>query len=98
MLVWSNIHYDRIAEIFDENQVEDDFDVTTWNRLESDHVLQGSKELCRKLKEEYHYFTDTSDFVVRCNQCGWIGQGEKAVVMHSKQTGHVAIEEIPDSS
>ncbi|KAI1847690.1 hypothetical protein JX266_006185 [Neoarthrinium moseri] len=97
VLVWSNIHYDRVAEIFDENQVEDDFDVTTWNCLESDHILKSAKDLCRKLKDEYHYFTDTSDFVVRCNQCGWIGQGENAVVMHSTKTGHIAIEEIPDS-
>ncbi|KAH8196043.1 hypothetical protein TruAng_009789 [Truncatella angustata] len=98
VLVWSNIHYDRVAEIFTEDQVDDSFDVTTWNRLESDHILQSAKDLCRKLKEEYHYFTDTSDFVVRCNQCGWIGQGEQSVVLHSKQTGHIAIEEIPDLS
>ncbi|KAI0127955.1 hypothetical protein BJ170DRAFT_683777 [Xylariales sp. AK1849] len=98
VLVWSNIHYDRIAEIFHENQVEDDFDVTTWNASESDHILESAKSLCKKLKDEYHYFTDTSDFVVRCNQCGWIGQGEKAVVTHSTKTGHIAIEEIPDSA
>ncbi|KAK9789064.1 hypothetical protein SCARD494_09263 [Seiridium cardinale] len=98
VLVWSNIHYDRVAEIFTEDQVDDAFDVTTWNCLESDHVLQNAKDLCRKLKEEYHYFTDTSDFVVRCNECGWIGQGERAVVVHSTKTGHTSIEEIPDMS
>ncbi|KAI4592483.1 ubiquitin-specific protease otu1 [Pestalotiopsis sp. 9143b] len=98
VLVWSNIHYDRVAEIFTEDQVDDSFDVTTWNCRGSDHILQSAKDLCRKLKDEYHYFTDTSDFVVRCNQCGWIGQGERAVVVHSTKTGHVAIEEIPDTN
>ncbi|KAH8653314.1 hypothetical protein BX600DRAFT_440400 [Xylariales sp. PMI_506] len=98
VLVWSNIHYDRIAEIFDESQVEDEFDVTTWNVADSDNILEASRTLCKKLKDEYHYFTDTSDFVVRCNQCGWIGQGEKAIVIHSSKTGHIAIEEILDST
>lgn len=97
VLVYSNIHYDRVAEIFDEDQVGADFDVTTWSVAESDHIIENAKKLCKRLKDEFHYYTDTSGFVVRCNDCGWIGQGEKAVVEHSRTTGHIRIEEIPDN-
>lgn len=94
--MWSNIHYDRVAGVFTEDQVDDSFDVVTWEASRSDNILQGALDLCRKLRDEYHYFTDTNDFVIKCNQCGWIGQGEKAAVVHATKTGHTAIEEIPD--
>ncbi|KAI1501540.1 hypothetical protein F5X99DRAFT_382248 [Biscogniauxia marginata] len=100
ILVYSNIHYDRIAEIFVEGQEVMEFDVTRWpaGDGESDHVLARAQELCRKLKDEHHYYTDTSDFVVMCNQCGWIGQGQKALAKHSLETGHSEISEIADTT
>ncbi|KAI2602694.1 OTU-domain-containing protein [Hypoxylon sp. NC1633] len=97
VLVYSNVHYDRVAEIFVEGQVEMDFDVTRWAVDGSDHVLAHTQQMCQKLKEEHHYYTDTSDFVVMCNQCGWIGQGEKALARHSLETGHSEISEIKDN-
>jgi ubiquitin thioesterase OTU1 len=97
VLVWSNIHYDRIAEIFDEEQVGVDFDVTTWSAFESNNVVENAKKLCQRLKDEFHYFTDTSDFLVKCMQCGVLIQGEQAIVEHSRKTGHTAIEEIIDN-
>ncbi|KAI0836798.1 OTU-domain-containing protein [Hypoxylon sp. FL0890] len=96
VLVYSNVHYDRVAEIFVEGQEEMDFDVTRWSVASSDHVIEHTKEMCGKLKAA-HYYTDTSDFVVRCNECKWIGQGEKALAQHSLATGHTSISEIKDT-
>ncbi|KAI1469216.1 OTU-domain-containing protein [Daldinia caldariorum] len=99
VLVYSNVHYDRVAEIFVEGQEEVDFDVTRWAADESsDHIIVHAQEMCRKLKEEHHYYTDTSDFVVMCNECGWIGQGQTALAKHSLSTGHSDISEIKDTA
>ncbi|KAI5853632.1 OTU-domain-containing protein [Durotheca rogersii] len=96
VLVYSNIHYDRVAEIFLEGQAAMDFDVNRWNVINSDHVIAHTRELCKKLRDEYHYFTDTTGMVVICNECKWIGQGEKAIAEHSRRTGHSSISEIAD--
>ncbi|KAI1340652.1 OTU-domain-containing protein [Xylariaceae sp. FL0016] len=97
IVVYSNVHYDRIAETFFEGQEDMDFDVTRWSVYTSDHFIEHAKKMCRELKEKHHYYTDTSDFVVTCNQCGWVGQGEKAVAQHSLATGHSQITEIQDT-
>ncbi|KAI1803557.1 OTU-domain-containing protein [Daldinia bambusicola] len=99
VLVYSNVHYDRVAEIFVEGQEEMEFDVTRWAADESsDHIIAHAQEMCRKLKEDHHYYTDTSDFVVMCNECGWIGQGQKALAEHSLSTRHSDISEIKDTA
>ncbi|KAI1371896.1 OTU-domain-containing protein [Hypoxylon crocopeplum] len=98
ILVYSNVHYDRVAEIFVEGQEVMEFDVTRWAVDGSDHVIAHTQEMCKKLKEEHHYYTDTSDFVVMCNECGWIGQGQKALATHSLHTGHSDVREIKDTS
>ncbi|KAI2471170.1 OTU-domain-containing protein [Annulohypoxylon bovei var. microspora] len=98
VLVYSNVHYDRVAEIFVEGQEVMEFDVTRWAVDGSEHVIEHTREMCRKLKEEHHYYTDTSDFVIMCNECRWIGQGQKALAEHAMQTGHSDISEIKDNS
>ncbi|KAK6953178.1 hypothetical protein Daesc_005478 [Daldinia eschscholtzii] len=99
VLVYSNVHYDRVAEIFVEGQEVMEFDVTRWAADESsEHIIAHAQEMCRKLKEEHHYYTDTSDFVIMCNECGWIGQGQKALAKHSLSTGHSDISEIKDTA
>ncbi|KAI0122325.1 OTU-domain-containing protein [Daldinia grandis] len=98
VLVYSNVHYDRVAEIFVEGQEVMEFDVTRWAADESsDHIIAHAQEMCRKLKEEHHYYTDTSDFVIMCNECGWVGQGQTALAKHSLSTGHSDISEIKDT-
>jgi len=98
ILVYSNIHYDRIAESLVPGSADVDFEVVRWDiDGRSEALLDKARELCRVLREEHHYFTDTSEFVVSCNTCGWIGQGEKQVVNHSRLTGHTDISEIMDS-
>ncbi|KAI0879835.1 OTU-domain-containing protein [Annulohypoxylon maeteangense] len=98
VIVYSNIHYDRVAEIFVEGQEVLEFDVARWAVDSSEHIITHTQELCKKLKEEHHYYTDTSDFVVMCNQCGWLGQGQKSLAEHAIQTGHSDISEIKDNS
>ncbi|KAI1207758.1 OTU-domain-containing protein [Annulohypoxylon truncatum] len=98
VIVYSNIHYDRVAEIFVEGQGSMEFDVARWAVDGSEHIIKHAQEMCKKLKEEYHYYTDTSDFVVTCNECGWLGQGQKALAEHAIQTGHTDISEIKDNS
>ncbi|KAI0106315.1 OTU-domain-containing protein [Hypoxylon sp. NC0597] len=97
VIVYSSIHYDRVAEIFVEGQEEMDFDVTRWAVDSSDHIIEHTKEMCARLRD-MHYYTDVSDFLVTCNECGWVGQGEKAVAKHSMATGHASISEIKDTT
>ncbi|KAJ1324334.1 ubiquitin thioesterase OTU1 [Microdochium nivale] len=97
ILVYSNIHYDRIAESLVPGSADADFEVVRWDVEGSEGHLEKARELCRILREEHHYFTDTSEFVVSCNECGWVGQGEKQVAMHATKTGHTDISEIADS-
>ncbi|KAI0165058.1 OTU-domain-containing protein [Hypoxylon sp. FL1284] len=94
VIVYSNVHYDRLAEVFVEGQEEMDFDVTRWAVDSSEHVLAHAKELCRILRDEHHYFTSTSDFIVQCDICKWVGQGQDSVIKHVNQTGHQSITEI----
>ncbi|KAI8957202.1 OTU-domain-containing protein [Daldinia sp. FL1419] len=98
VLVYSNVHYDRVAEIFVEGQEEMDFDVTRWAADESsENIVKHAQEMCRKLRDEHHYYTDTSDFVIMCNECGWVGQGQKSLAKHAMSTGHSDISEIKDT-
>lgn len=98
VLVYSNIHYDRVAEVFVEGQEAMEFDVTRWSADACDHVIFRTQEMCKKLRDEYHYYTDTSDFLVRCTVpgCDWIGQGQQAIAVHAAATGHKDIAEIAD--
>ncbi|KAI1090592.1 OTU-domain-containing protein [Rostrohypoxylon terebratum] len=98
VVVYSNVHYDRVVEIFVEGQASIEFDVARWVVDESDHIIKHAQEMCESLRKEHHYYTDTSDFVVTCNECGWLGQGEKSVIEHALQTGHKDVSEIKDNS
>ncbi len=84
-MLYSGIHYDRIAFSMDlTHPVE--VDVTKWSAYD-DEVLGKALELAEKLNR-LHYYTDTTDFVIRCEICNWIGQGTRDAVNHEKETGH----------
>ncbi|KAI0503321.1 hypothetical protein F5B22DRAFT_553530 [Xylaria bambusicola] len=97
VVVYSGVHYDRIAEAATEGvmgMVE--FDVTRWNALGNERILRHTQEnICQMLRDR-HYYTSVSDFVVVCNQCHEILQGEKAITQHARQTGHSGVTEIED--
>ena len=85
IILYSGIHYDRIAFTMDlSHPVE--VDVTKWS-ADDDEALQKARELAAKL-QNLHYYTDTTDFVIKCEVCNWIGQGTRDAAKHEKETGH----------
>lgn len=71
-----------------------DFDETKWD-VDNDAVVEMAQRLAKQLKDK-HYFTDTTDFVLKCDVpgCGWIGAGAAEASKHMKETGHSALSEL----
>lgn len=84
-LVYSGIHYDTIALSLPGMSPEED--VKQFEAPIKDELLPEAVELCRKLQEQ-HYFTDTSGFRLRCNDCGATLVGERGATEHAASTGH----------
>ena len=61
-------------------------DETRW-RTDDNEVLEKAVQLAQRL-QSLHYFTDTTDFVIKCEVCQWIGQGMKEAEKHRKETKH----------
>ncbi|KAG8158170.1 hypothetical protein KVR01_011931 [Diaporthe batatas] len=93
LLLYSGIHYDRIAFTMDLS-LPADFDETKWD-TGNDAVVEMAQRLAKQLKDA-HYYTDTTDFVLRCDVpgCGWIGAGAAQASKHMKETGHSALSEM----
>ncbi|EQB57920.1 OTU-like cysteine protease [Colletotrichum gloeosporioides Cg-14] len=103
ILVYSGIHYDRVAcspsePPYTHSDLPPELDRTNWSTSD-EAVLDKTRELIRKL-HEMHYFTDTVEFLLRCTVagCDWIGNGEKEANKHASQTGHMGFDEIKDVS
>lgn len=93
MLLYSGIHYDRIAFTMDIG-LPVDFDEVKWD-IDNEQVVEMARKLAKQLKDK-HYFTDTTDFVLKCDVpgCNWIGAGELEARKHMKETGHSALSEM----
>lgn len=92
ILVYSGIHYDTIAlspsdPPHEQAYAPPEFDTKVFDALD-DVILQAAVELCKVLQGR-HYYTDTGNFTVRCNVCGFSAQGEKGATQHATQTGHM---------
>ncbi|KAK1753527.1 ubiquitin thioesterase OTU1 [Echria macrotheca] len=85
IIVYSGIHYDRIAFCLDLSYPVE-VDVTKWG-VEDEEVIEKARELAQRL-QTMHYYTDTTDFVIKCEVCGWIGQGAKEAAQHERETSH----------
>ncbi|KAL2024746.1 hypothetical protein VTK56DRAFT_5567 [Thermocarpiscus australiensis] len=85
IILYSGIHYDRIAFCMDLSYPVE-VDVTRWP-TDDEEVLVKARELARRL-QGLHYYTDTTDFVIKCEVCDWIGQGTREAAKHEKETGH----------
>ncbi|KAK1638097.1 OTU-like cysteine protease [Colletotrichum phormii] len=101
ILVYSGIHYDRIAcspsePPYAHSDLPPELDRTNWSTAD-DEVLDRTRALIRKL-HEMHYFTDTTEFLLRCTVagCDWLGNGQKEANKHAKATGHMGFSEIKD--
>jgi ubiquitin thioesterase OTU1 len=85
IILYSGIHYDRIAFCMDLSYPIE-VDETRW-ATDDDAVLEKALELAQRL-QRLHYYTDTTDFVIKCELCNWIGQGTKEAAQHERETGH----------
>ncbi|GAP93403.1 putative OTU-like cysteine protease [Rosellinia necatrix] len=96
VVIYSGVHYDRVAEAATEGGIGMiEFDVTRWNTVGNERILRRTQDICKLLRDR-HYYTSVSDFVVVCNQCQDILQGEKAIAQHARLTGHSGVTEIAD--
>ncbi|KAK5625513.1 hypothetical protein RRF57_001229 [Xylaria bambusicola] len=97
VVVYSGVHYDRVAEATTEGAMGMvEFDVTRWNAVGNERILRYTQENICQILRDRHYYTSVSDFIVVCNQCHEILQGEKAITQHARQTGHSGVTEIED--
>ncbi|RWA07099.1 hypothetical protein EKO27_g7999 [Xylaria grammica] len=96
VVIYSGVHYDRVAEAATEGAMGMvEFDVTRWNVAGNERILRRTQDICQILRDR-HYYTSVSDFVVVCNQCHEVLQGEKAITQHVRATGHAGVTEIED--
>jgi ubiquitin thioesterase OTU1 len=86
-LVYSGIHYDTIAFVPSGSSTLDTGNDVKLFDSDDDVMLQAARELCGELKKA-HYFTNTKKFGIKCNTCGWKGNGEAAAVEHATATSH----------
>ncbi|KAI1419180.1 hypothetical protein F5Y12DRAFT_779229 [Xylaria sp. FL1777] len=97
VVIYSGVHYDRVAETAPEGAMGMvEFDVTRWNTVGNERILRYTQDICQILHDR-HYYTSVSDFVVVCNQCQEILQGEEAITQHARLTGHSGVTEIEDT-
>lgn len=102
ILVYSGIHYDRVAFTYSEAphkivSLPPEMDRTLWP-TDDDEVLQKTQELVKGLHQS-HYYTDTEGLILRCEVpgCDWIGSGQAEGSKHAQQTGHFELCEIRDT-
>jgi ubiquitin thioesterase OTU1 len=91
-LVYSGIHYDTIAFVPDGVSTLDTENDQKVFDASDDVLLEAARQLCGELRKK-HYYTDTQRFSIRCKQCQWKGNGEKAALEHAQSTGHNKLEE-----
>ncbi|KAF2786700.1 OTU-domain-containing protein [Melanomma pulvis-pyrius CBS 109.77] len=86
-LVYSGIHYDTIAFVpSGASTLDTENDVKLFDS-DDDVMIEAARQLCGELKKK-HYFTNTNKFGIKCNTCGWKGNGEMAAVEHATATQH----------
>lgn len=102
ILVYSGIHYDRVAFSYSENPHDNptlppEMDRTIWP-TDDDQVLEKTQDLVSKLNKA-HYYTDTEGLILKCDVpgCEWIGSGQLEGRKHAELTGHVDMSEVTDT-
>lgn len=91
ILVYSGIHYDAIAiSPSDPPHTHalnpPDFDTKVFSAFDP-VILEAATRLCHQLRDK-HYYTDTANFKVKCNQCGQLFTGQSGASQHAMQTQH----------
>ncbi|KAK8858770.1 hypothetical protein IAR55_002999 [Kwoniella newhampshirensis] len=86
VLVYSGIHYDALT--LSPLPVSPPSFHTTVFPLSDSSIIPTAEKLVGQLRAR-HYYTDTSNFDLRCNICRVGLKGEKGAREHAMQTGHV---------
>ncbi|KAF4512150.1 hypothetical protein G6O67_001326 [Ophiocordyceps sinensis] len=101
ILVYSGIHYDRVAFSYSEfphniTMLPPEVDRTVWSTSDADVLLKAHK-LVQKLHAA-HYYTDTDGLILKCDVpgCDWIGSGQLEGRKHAERTGHIELSEITE--
>ena len=101
ILVYSGIHYDRVAFTYSEYphkvaSLPPEMDRTIWP-TDDNEVLDKALSLVVKLNAA-HYYTDTEGLILKCDVsgCDWIGSGQLDGRRHAEETGHVEMSEVRD--
>lgn len=85
LLMYTGIHYDVLA-LTPAMEASGEFDQTRFS-TENSQLLQAGSQLANSLKKQRKY-TDTSNFTLKCNDCGKGLIGERDATSHASQTGH----------
>ena len=85
IVVYSGIHYDTIALNPFNSPPEDD--VKVFLDGIKDEVLSQAVQLCGMLKDR-NYYTDTAQFLIKCQICGEVCKGEQGAAEHASKTKH----------
>lgn len=85
-IVYSGIHYDAIA-MSPAEDAPPDWDQTQFSS--TDTVVQKAAQDLVAVLRKRSYFTDTSNFALRCHDCGIGLRGEKDAQAHAVKTKHV---------
>ncbi|CEJ82853.1 hypothetical protein VHEMI02899 [[Torrubiella] hemipterigena] len=103
ILVYSGIHYDRIAFSYSDYphkyaNLPPELDRALWPADDAD-VLNKASSLVEILHQT-HYYTDFQSLVLKCNipGCNWIGAGQREGQKHADETGHTSLSEIEDDA
>ena len=86
--MYSGIHYDAVAVVPLGGLIHEGGEDEVVFEKEDEVVMDAAMELGRELKKK-RYFTDTSNFDLRCNVCKTGLKGEKGAVEHAKSTGQM---------
>jgi ubiquitin thioesterase OTU1 len=85
IVVYSGIHYDTIALNPFNSPPEDD--VKIFHEGTKEEVLPHAVKLCGMLKDR-NYYTDTAQFLIKCQDCGEMCKGEEGATAHAMETNH----------
>ena len=103
ILVYSGIHYDRVAfspsePPYKQSDLPPELDRTIWPTSD-DEVADLAKQRLVQLND-MHYYTDPAEILLKCEVpgCEWMGSGQRAGQQHAERTGHTALAEIEDNA
>ena len=85
-LLYNNIHYDVFYK-------EENGKITGIFNTYDEKVKNEIMNICLELQKHQRYI-DASMFSVECMQCGYLMDGQKDVIEHSKKTGHINFKQI----